>query len=547
MSSLDKRQTDLSHLHPIVRERVEAVLAQLKTENLPFVLFEAYRSPQRQRHLLRSGKGVTNADAWQSPHQYGLAVDLVLDIDGVNPWETKGKYGKLWDQLHVVARENDLEPLSWEKPHLELKGFKWKTLKAGQYPANGDIEWAENLEATIIGWGEGAPPVPKILPGRPSVPGRFNQGDRFGSHRDEMDGDITRPSSQQEPRMSFTDFSLVQPFIEKWEGGYVNNPHDKGGPTNMGITLATLTAWRGQAVSAGDVQALTRAEARQIFKARYFDPIRAGELPPAACLMVYNIAVLSGPAKAVRFLQQALGRIGLSVEVDDDIGPETLGAVAQAEASRLAGEIANVYEAYLRALDDFIHFGKGWMNRLNAARSFAATMGGHAGQTLPGPLGNESREREVPHMPNDQTRPGPASDVVMAFEAFLRALNAASGRTPGSFPMDERIPANIPTDDVLQRLQNVLPVIFGGGKTGLGPVNGALGQTIGNLLNGRKSAIGIGGALITAMTQQGGLLAGVPALLGLGAGTVSGLLPVFIALGAWGAMGKMEKWTGGGK
>jgi hypothetical protein len=39
-------------------------------------------------------------------------------------------------------------------------------------------------------------------------------------------------------------FARVMQFVSQWEGGYVNNPNDPGGATNMGITIGTLTAWR---------------------------------------------------------------------------------------------------------------------------------------------------------------------------------------------------------------------------------------------------------------------------------------------------------------
>ncbi|MFV0470220.1 MAG: glycosyl hydrolase 108 family protein, partial [Dysgonomonas sp.] len=32
---------------------------------------------------------------------------------------------------------------------------------------------------------------------------------------------------------------LLVPFILKWEGGFVNDPDDSGGATNMGVTIAT--------------------------------------------------------------------------------------------------------------------------------------------------------------------------------------------------------------------------------------------------------------------------------------------------------------------
>ena len=68
----------------------------------------------------------------------------------------------------------------------------------------------------------------------------------------------------------------------------------------------------------------------------------------------------------------------------------------------------------------------------------------------------------------------------------------------------------LPSTDQLQQLADLLTKILPVAKPLLGQVNGALGQTIGNLLNGKKSAIGVIGALATS------LLSAVPSGSGLG-------------------------------
>lgn len=40
------------------------------------------------------------------------------------------------------------------------------------------------------------------------------------------------------------DVKKLAPFILKWEGGFVNDPDDLGGATNMGITIATYRVYR---------------------------------------------------------------------------------------------------------------------------------------------------------------------------------------------------------------------------------------------------------------------------------------------------------------
>lgn len=137
------RSTDLEELHPEFRVRLERVLMRCADEGLPFALFEGYRSPARQSELYAQGrtKGgprVTNARAGESLHQYGLAADIVLRIDGAWSWSTDGQHRGLWSRLHAIAADEGLEPLSFELPHLQLAGWTWQRAAAAvKTPAAG--------------------------------------------------------------------------------------------------------------------------------------------------------------------------------------------------------------------------------------------------------------------------------------------------------------------------------------------------------------------------------------------------------------------------
>jgi len=170
------RDANLSALHPAFRQKAHAVIQKLNDEGLPFRIFEGFRSPARQDMLYRQGRTapgnvVTNARAWESLHQYGLAADFVLYEDGKWSWEDKGESKARWARLHEIARDCGLERLSFEKPHLQLPGHDARKLRFGGYPQGGDASWAENLEQAIASWtGEpGAPPLPDALPSRPPL------------------------------------------------------------------------------------------------------------------------------------------------------------------------------------------------------------------------------------------------------------------------------------------------------------------------------------------------------------------------------------------
>ena len=111
--------------------------------------------------------------------------------------------------------------------------------------------------------------------------------------------------------------------IVKAEGGYVDHRADLGGPTNMGITAATLGEWRrsGRNATRAEVKALTRAEAEAIYAVRYLRPFDAIADPDLRHYLI-DLGVLRGPRAAAQMLQDVVG-----VEADGWIGPDTLKAM----------------------------------------------------------------------------------------------------------------------------------------------------------------------------------------------------------------------------
>ena len=96
--------------------------------------------------------------------------------------------------------------------------------------------------------------------------------------------------------------SWIDPILER-EGGYVNHPADKGGPTNFGITQATLAAWRNRPVTAFEVSQMSREEAVAIYEAKYVKPFeRFANNAPLMALIV-DSAVQHGPARVEKWLQ----------------------------------------------------------------------------------------------------------------------------------------------------------------------------------------------------------------------------------------------------
>jgi len=154
--------------------------------------------------------------------------------------------------------------------------------------------------------------------------------------------------------------------ILKWEGGYVDDPRDPGGATNLGVTLATLSDWLGRSATKAEVHALTGDAVAPIYRAKYWTAVHGDDLPAGVDLLTFDASVNSGPARAAKWLQKAVG-----AEPDGQIGPATLAAVAASNAASVIDAIFHEREAFYRSLPTFEHFGKGWLSRLNGTATLA--------------------------------------------------------------------------------------------------------------------------------------------------------------------------------
>lgn len=249
-------------------------------------------------------------------------------------------------------------------------------------------------------------------------------------------------------------------------------------------------------------------------------------------------------ASSVLLMQQTLNKLGANPPLDEDgiSGPKTKAAVSQFQqqhaledtglldgttiaaitrAGMQPARTANVdLSQILRRLEGLAQLLQGAGASPGAAPSGGTTSGGTTAAT---------------------------NDPISLLERLFSLVNKTAP-TPGT-----TAPTNPTPVDQLKPVLDLLGVLLNkDGKPVLGQVNGALGETIGNLLNGKKTALGIGASLITALlsavtaSPNAGGLAG---LLGTIASAVPGLsqfaLPISLALTAWGVLGKMEKWAQG--
>ena len=95
-------------------------------------------------------------------------------------------------------------------------------------------------------------------------------------------------------------------FVLKWEGGYVNNPNDKGGATNKGITQNTYNSWlKSQGKAGKDVRNITDSEVEQIYYKNYWLAAGCDKMSKDFALLAFDTAVNMGVSRVQEFLKAA--------------------------------------------------------------------------------------------------------------------------------------------------------------------------------------------------------------------------------------------------
>ena len=145
------------------------------------------------------------------------------------------------------------------------------------------------------------------------------------------------------------------------EGGFVNNPADPGGMTNLGVTKQTWQEWVGHDVSEKEMRSLTPTMVAPLYKRKYWDACRADELVSGLDYCVFDIAVNSGVGRAIKLLQSSVG-----ATPDGGYGSITAALVQKAEQDpeRLIELLSAKRLEFMQSLKAFPVFGKGWSRRV---------------------------------------------------------------------------------------------------------------------------------------------------------------------------------------
>lgn len=162
-------------------------------------------------------------------------------------------------------------------------------------------------------------------------------------------------------------FERAMRLLAAHEGHYVNHPEDPGGATNMGVTQDTYDAWRrARGLPKQAVGGISEEEVTAIYRAQYWDAVRADDLPPGVGYAVFDAAVNSGPSQAAKWLQRAVG-----AEVDGVVGVKTLAATRAASPTETIERVCDQRLRFMRRLKHYKTFATGWKRRVSEVREQA--------------------------------------------------------------------------------------------------------------------------------------------------------------------------------
>lgn len=157
--------------------------------------------------------------------------------------------------------------------------------------------------------------------------------------------------------MASSNFQKCLAFVLKYEGGKSDDPRDPGGRTMEGITQKTYDAFLDKkARPHADVFEISPSDRDEIYRTEFWDAVRGDSLRPGEDLCLFDLAVNSGPHRALQIWNEA--------------------GAAQAGLADVINRVCALRLSFLKELRTWRYFGAGWSKRVAACRSAALKISG---------------------------------------------------------------------------------------------------------------------------------------------------------------------------
>ena len=167
------------------------------------------------------------------------------------------------------------------------------------------------------------------------------------------------------------------------EGGYVDDPDDRGGTTNYGISLRYLKSVpfgdinKDGDIDAKDIKALDIDIARDLYKRSFWVDVYDSyiNIYPKSVARLFDLGVNTGTKQSGKFLQRAINHcLDRPIKVDGICGRGTSAALASIYMDNLSSDeelhadIVGQADAFYRRIAKRYNnqkYLRGWLNRLN--------------------------------------------------------------------------------------------------------------------------------------------------------------------------------------
>ena len=191
------------------------------------------------------------------------------------------------------------------------------------------------------------------------------------------------------------DFEIAYGETELREGGYVNDPVDRGGETHRGVARKFHPDWPGwkiidqikldhpvdfkDRINANDELARL---AKELYRKKFWAPVRGDEIPNQHLAnKIFDTGVHQGVGTSIRYVQEGLNLLNRNqrdyadLRVDGKLGDQTLNTIQQflkLEKGRpdYLLKVINLMQAasYLEIMrrdPTQERFARGWLNRVD--------------------------------------------------------------------------------------------------------------------------------------------------------------------------------------
>ena len=167
-------------------------------------------------------------------------------------------------------------------------------------------------------------------------------------------------------------FGEIIEVVLEHEGGYVDDPADRGGATNWGVTQKVYEDHVGYKCDKKEIEEMSEEMAKEIYLEKYWKPSRAEKLPEEVRETYFDMVVNHGQGGAVKILQQACNnkrKPENQIAVDGGIGPNTIRAAGNLKDWELKVERSGFYwnlvfdgAKYTKRTSQ-VKFNRGWIRR----------------------------------------------------------------------------------------------------------------------------------------------------------------------------------------